>query len=177
MWKVPVLFFILGSASFWVLAEGASTVRPEDDVTTGVTNEKTTLGVEDYTTTPAASKESLATPMPAGTKNVTHGHREDLPTAESTTAKSTPARSTTAKSTPARSTTAKSTPAKTTVHTHVSATSHSQGKTDGEKPKSTQKGGLSVGTLVGIIVGVLLGIAVFGGIISVIVRKMGRYSP
>ena len=37
-------------------------------------------------------------------------------------------------------------------------------------------GGLSVGTLVGIIVGVLVGIAVIGGIISVIVRKMGRYS-
>lgn len=163
MWKVPVLFFILGSASFWVLAEGASTVRPEDDVTTGVKNEQTTLGVEDYMTTPAASKESLATPMPTGTENVTHGHREDLPTAESTTAESTPA---------------KSTPAKSTVHTHVPATSHSQGKTDGEKPKSTQKGGFSVGTLVGIIVGVLLGIAVIGGIISVIVRKMsGRYSP
>ncbi|XP_040119910.1 podoplanin [Oryx dammah] len=158
MWNVPVLFFILGSASFWVLAEGASTVRPEDDVTTGVKNEKTTLGVEDYMTTPAASKESLATPMPTGTENVTHSHREDLPTAESPTAKSTPAKS--------------------TVHTHVPVTSHSQGKTDGEKPKSTQKGGFSVGTLVGIIVGVLLGIAVIGGIISVIVRKMsGRYSP
>lgn len=169
MWKVPVLFFILGSASFWVLAEGASTVRPEDDVTTGVTSEKTTLGVEDYTTTPAASKESLATPMPAGTENVSHDHREDLSTAEGTTAKGTTAKSTPARSTPARST--------TTVLTRVPATSHSQGKTDGEKPKSTQKGGLSVGTLVGIIVGVLVGIAVIGGIISVIVRKMGRYSP
>uniref|UniRef100_A0AC11DMU5 Podoplanin n=1 Tax=Ovis aries TaxID=9940 RepID=A0AC11DMU5_SHEEP len=155
MWKVPVLFFILGSASFWVLAEGASTVRPEDDVTTGVKNEQTTLGVEDYMTTPAASKESLATPMPTGTENVTYSHGEDLPTAESTTAKSTPAKSTAAKNTPAKS----------TVHTHVPATSHSQG-------------GFSVGTLVGIIVGVLLGIAVIGGIISVIVRKMsGRYSP
>lgn len=119
-------------------------------------------------TTPAASKESLATPMPTGTENVTYSHGEDLPTAESTTAKSTPAKSTAAKNTPAKS----------TVHTHVPATSHSQGKTDGEKPKSTQKGGFSVGTLVGIIVGVLLGIAVIGGIISVIVRKMsGRYSP
>ncbi|XP_055275219.1 podoplanin isoform X2 [Moschus berezovskii] len=158
MWKVPVLFFILGSASFWVLAEGASTVRPEDDVTTGVKNEKTTLGVEDYITTPNASTESLATPMPTRTENVTHGHREDLPTAESTTAKSTPAKS--------------------TVHTHAPATNRSQGKTDGEKPKSTQKGGLSVGTLVGIIVAVLLGIAVIGVTISVIVRKMsGRYSP
>ncbi|XP_070241034.1 podoplanin isoform X2 [Bos mutus] len=156
MWKVPVLFFILGSASFWVLAEGASTVRPEDDVTTGVTSEKTTLGVEDYTTTPAASKESLATPMPAGTENVSHDHREDLPTAEGTTAEGTTAKSTPARSTPARST--------TTVLTRVPATSHSQG-------------GLSVGTLVGIIVGVLVGIAVIGGIISVIVRKMGRYSP
>ncbi|KAM9706248.1 podoplanin isoform 2-T2 [Dama dama] len=150
MWKVPVLFFILGSASFWVLAEGASTVRPEDDVTTGVKNEKTTLGVEDYISTPAASKEPLATPRPTGTENVTQSHREDLPTGESTTAKSTPAQSTTAK---------------TTVHTHVPATSHSQG-------------GLSVGTVVAIIVGVLLGITVIGIIIRVIYRKMsGRYSP
>nr|BET19830.1 podoplanin [Giraffa camelopardalis] len=162
MWKVPVLFFILGSASFWVLA-GASTVRPEDDVTTDVKNEKTTLRVEDYMTTPFASKEPLATPVSMSTRPKTHSHKEDLSTAESTTAISTPA---------------KSTPAKTTVHTHVPATSHSQGKTDGEKPKSSQKGGLSVGTLAGIIFGVLLGIAFIGGIISVIVRKMsGRYSP
>ncbi|XP_065792976.1 podoplanin isoform X3 [Muntiacus reevesi] len=145
MWKVPVLFFILGSASFWVVAEGASTVRPEDDVTTGVKNEKTTLGVEDYVSTPAASKEPLATPRPTGTENVTQSHIEDLPTGESTPAQSTPA--------------------KTTVHTHVPATSHSQG-------------GLSVGTLVAVIVGVLLGIAVIGIIIRVIYRKMsGRYSP
>ena len=41
----------------------ASTVRPEDDVTTGVKNEKTTLGVEDYMTIPTASKEPLATPV------------------------------------------------------------------------------------------------------------------
>ncbi|XP_065792975.1 podoplanin isoform X2 [Muntiacus reevesi] len=157
MWKVPVLFFILGSASFWVVAEGASTVRPEDDVTTGVKNEKTTLGVEDYVSTPAASKEPLATPRPTGTENVTQSHIEDLPTGESTPAQSTPA--------------------KTTVHTHVPATSHSQGKTDGEKPKVAQKGGLSVGTLVAVIVGVLLGIAVIGIIIRVIYRKMsGRYS-
>ncbi|XP_020731258.2 podoplanin [Odocoileus virginianus] len=163
MWKVPVLFFILGSASFWVLAEGASTVRPEDDVTTDVKDEKTTLGVEDYMTTPAASKEPLATPMLTGTENVTQSHREDLPTGESTTAKSTPSQSTTTK---------------TTVHTHVPATSHSQGKTDGEKPKVAQKGGLSMGTLVAIIVGVLLGIAIIGVIIRVIYRKMsGRYSP
>lgn len=56
--------------------------------------------------------------MPTGTENVTYSHGEDLPTAESTTAKSTPAKSTAAKNTPAKS----------TVHTHVPATSHSQGK-------------------------------------------------
>ncbi|OWK08546.1 PDPN [Cervus elaphus hippelaphus] len=134
----------------------ASTVRPEDDVTTGVKNEKTTLGVEDYLSTPAASKEPLATPRPTGTENVTQSHREDLPTGESTTAKSTPAQSTTAK---------------TTVHTHVPATSHSQGE------KNSHPSGLSVGTVVAIIVGVLLGITVIGIIIRVIYRKMsGRYS-
>jgi len=57
---LPIWFHL----EVWLnLPFSASTVRPEDDVTTGVTSEKTTLGVEDYTTTPAASKESLATPV------------------------------------------------------------------------------------------------------------------
>ncbi|KAB0376663.1 hypothetical protein FD755_011107 [Muntiacus reevesi] len=117
-WRIP-----------WTEEPDTSTVRPEDDVTTGVKNEKTTLGVEDYVSTPAASKEPLATPRPTGTENVTQSHIEDLPTGESTTAKSTPAQST---------------PAKTTVHTHVPATSHSQetlmlGKIEGKRRREQER--------------------------------------
>ncbi|XP_068395023.1 podoplanin isoform X1 [Eschrichtius robustus] len=162
MWKVPVLFFVLGSASLWLLAEGASTARPEDAMTTGVEKDKATLRVEDYTVTPGAGGEphqsaGLTALMPTRTKSITDGHKEDLPTAESTTHSQGQSQSTTAPNV---------------------ATSQSPGKTDGENPTTVEKGGLSTVTLVGIIVGVLLAIGFIGGIITVFVRKMsGRYSP
>ncbi|XP_007463244.1 PREDICTED: podoplanin [Lipotes vexillifer] len=161
MWKVPVLFFVLGRASLWVLAEGVSTVRPEDNMTTGVEDGKATLGVEDYMVTPGAGGEphesaGLTALMPTRAKSITEGHKEDLPTAESTVHSQGQSHST------------------TTLNV---ATSRSPGKTDGEKPTTVEKGGLSTVTLTGIIVGVLLAIGFIGGIITVFVRKMsGRYS-
>ncbi|XP_024605595.1 podoplanin isoform X3 [Neophocaena asiaeorientalis asiaeorientalis] len=154
MWKVPVLFFVLGRASLWVLADG-STVRPEDDMTTGVENTKATLGVEDYMVTPGASGEphesaGLTALMPTRAKSTTEDHKEDLPTAESTAHSQGQSQSTTALNV---------------------ATRPSPGKTDGEKP-TVEKGGLSTVTLTGIIVGVLLAIGFIGGIITVFVRKM-----
>ncbi|XP_054940415.1 podoplanin-like [Physeter macrocephalus] len=155
MWKGPVLFFVLGSASLWVLAE-ASTVRPEDGMTTGVENGKATPGVEDHVETPGASGEphesaGLTAPMPTRTKSMTEVHKEDLPTAESTIHSQGQSQST------------------TTLNV---ATSQSPGKTDGEKPTTVEKGGSSTVTLVGIIVGVLLAIGFIGGVIIVFVRKM-----
>ncbi|XP_067577103.1 podoplanin isoform X1 [Pseudorca crassidens] len=159
MWKVPVLFFVLGRASLWVLAD-ASTVRPEDDMTTGVENSKAALGMEDYVT-PSASGEphksaGLTALMPTRAKSITEDHKEDRPTAESTAHSQGQSQSTT---------------------TPNVATRPAPGKTDGEKP-TVKKGGLSTMTLTGIIVGVLLAIGFIGGIITVFVRKMsGRYSP
>ncbi|XP_047647877.1 podoplanin isoform X3 [Phacochoerus africanus] len=87
MWKVPVLFFVLGSASLWVLAEGASTVLPEDGVTPGVEgSSKASPGVEDYTVTPRTREEPHATPLvPTRTKGTTGSPTEDVFTVGSTT--------------------------------------------------------------------------------------------
>ncbi|XP_032351119.1 podoplanin isoform X2 [Camelus ferus] len=148
MWKVPLLFCVLGSASLWVLA-GASTVRPEDDVTQGVTDGKVIPRVEDYATTPSASEEphksaGLTALVPTRAKSVTDRPGEDLPTAEST------------------------------VHVQE----ESRGTTTSNAATSRSSDGLETVTLVGIVVGVLLAIGVIGGIIIVAVRKMsGRYSP
>nr|XP_031539555.1 podoplanin isoform X3 [Vicugna pacos] len=148
MWKVPLLFCVLGSASLWVLA-GASTVRPEDDVTQGVTDGKVIPRVEDYTTTPSASEEphksaGLTALVTTRAKSVTDRPGEDLPTAEST------------------------------VHVQE----ESRGTTTSNAATSRSSDGLETVTLVGIVVGVLLAIGVIGGIIIVAVRKMsGRYSP
>ncbi|XP_059998800.1 podoplanin isoform X2 [Lagenorhynchus albirostris] len=154
MWKVPVLFFVLGRASLGVLAD-ASTVRPEDDMTTGVENSKAALGMEDYMMTPSASGEphksaGLTALMPTRAKSITEDHKEDRPTAESTAHSQGQSQSTT---------------------TPNVATRLAPGKTDGEKP-TVKKGGLSTMTLTGIIVGVLLAIGFIGGIITVFVRKM-----
>ncbi|XP_030881269.1 podoplanin [Leptonychotes weddellii] len=56
MWKVPVLLLVLGSAWLWDPA-GASTVRPEDDITPGVEDSVVTLGAEDNVMTPGTSEE------------------------------------------------------------------------------------------------------------------------
>lgn len=87
MWKVPVLLFVLGSASLWVLAEGASTVLPEDGVTPGVEgSSKASPGVEDYTVTPRTREEPYATPLvPTRTKGTTGSPTEDVFTVGSTT--------------------------------------------------------------------------------------------
>uniref|UniRef100_A0A2K5TTZ0 Podoplanin n=1 Tax=Macaca fascicularis TaxID=9541 RepID=A0A2K5TTZ0_MACFA len=149
MWKVSALLFVLGSASLWVLAEGASTGQPEDDVeTTGMEGGVAMPGAEDDVVTPGTSedryKSGLTTPVATSVNSVTDIHIEDLPTPESTVHAQEQSPSTTASNV---------------------ATSHS---TDG----------LATVTLVGIIVGVLLAIGFIGGIIVVVMRKMsGRYSP
>ncbi|XP_075850297.1 podoplanin isoform X3 [Microcebus murinus] len=103
MWKVPVLLFVLGSASLWVPAAGASTNRPEDDietpgvdVTTPAIEDVTTPGIEDVTTpgiedvtTPGATEEPSkpagpTTPMATSAKSTASPDIEDLPTLEST---------------------------------------------------------------------------------------------
>ncbi|XP_047647875.1 podoplanin isoform X1 [Phacochoerus africanus] len=159
MWKVPVLFFVLGSASLWVLAEGASTVLPEDGVTPGVEgSSKASPGVEDYTVTPRTREEPHATPLvPTRTKGTTGSPTEDVFTVGSTTHSHKGSQSTT---------------------TQNVVTSQSHDKGDEEKSKTVTKDGLGTVTLVGITVGVLLAIGFIGGIIVVLVRKMsGRYSP
>uniref|UniRef100_A0A8C3W815 Podoplanin n=1 Tax=Catagonus wagneri TaxID=51154 RepID=A0A8C3W815_9CETA len=159
MWKVPVLFLVLGNASLWLLAEGASTVLPEDDTTPGVEgSSKMSPGVEDYTVNPGASEKPHETPLvPVRTKSTTGRPREDLSTVGSTIHSHTGSQSTA---------------------TPNVVTSQSQGKGDKEKPKTVTKDGLGTVTLIGIIVGVLLAIGFIGGVIIVLVRKMsGRYSP
>ncbi|XP_027432507.1 podoplanin isoform X3 [Zalophus californianus] len=148
MWKVPVLLLVLGSAWLWDPAEGASTVRPEDDVTPGVEDSVVTLGAEDNVMTTGTSEEpyesGLTALVPINTESVTDFHLEDGPTQESTVHAREESQSTTALN----------------VVTHHSVD------------------GLATVTLVGIIVGVLLAIGFIGGIIIVVARKMsGRYSP
>ncbi|ELW68617.1 Podoplanin [Tupaia chinensis] len=149
MWKVPVLLFVLGSASLWVLAEGASTVGPEDDMVTPAAEDAMTApGAEDELVTTGASKEpyefpGLTTPVSTSVESVTDTYVEDLPTQEST----------------------------------VHAQEESQSTTPPNVVTSQSRDGLATVTLIGIIVGVLLAIGFIGGIIIVVVRKMsGRYS-
>ncbi|XP_027432516.1 podoplanin isoform X4 [Zalophus californianus] len=142
MWKVPVLLLVLGSAWLWDPAEGASTVRPEDDVTPGVEDSVVTLGAEDNVMTTGTSEEpyesGLTALVPINTESVTDFHLEDGPTQESTVHAREESQSTTALN----------------VVTHHSVD------------------GLATVTLVGIIVGVLLAIGFIGGIIIVVARKM-----
>lgn len=162
MWKVPVLLLVWGSTSLWVLAEGASTVRPEDDMTTRMEGNTGNPGIEDDVVTTGASEEphesgGLTTLVPASTESKPDIHIEDLPTAESTVRD---------KEDSQRST--------TTPH---AVASHSPEKADGDTQITVEKDGLATVTLIGIIVGVLLAIGIIGGIIIVAVRKMsGRYS-
>ncbi|KAK2498259.1 hypothetical protein MC885_009176 [Smutsia gigantea] len=162
MWKVPVLLLVWGSTSLWVLAEGASTVRPEDDMTTGMEDNIGNRGIEDDMVTTGASEEphesnGLTTLVPASTESKTDIHPEDLLTAESTVR-------------------GKEESQRSTAAPHL-ATSHSPEKADGDTQITVEKDGLATVTLIGIIVGVLLAIGIIGGIIMVAVRKMsGRYS-
>uniref|UniRef100_A0A2K6KPH2 Podoplanin n=1 Tax=Rhinopithecus bieti TaxID=61621 RepID=A0A2K6KPH2_RHIBE len=161
MWKVSALLFVLGSASLWVLAEGASTGQPEDDIeTTGMEGGIAMPGAEDDVVTPGTSedryKSGLTTPVATSVNSVTDIHIEDLPTPESTVHAQEQSPSTTAPNV---------------------ATSHSTEKVDGDTQTTVEKDGLATVTLVGIIVGVLLAIGFIGGIIVVVMRKMsGRYS-
>ncbi|XP_011932441.1 PREDICTED: podoplanin isoform X1 [Cercocebus atys] len=162
MWKVSALLFVLGSASLWVLAEGASTGQPEDDVeTTGMQGGVAMPGAEDDVVTPGTSedryKSGLTTLVATSVNSVTDIHIEDLPTPESTVHAQEQSPGTTASNV---------------------ATSHSTDKVDGDTQTTIEKDGLATVTLVGIIVGVLLAIGFIGGIIVVVMRKMsGRYSP
>ncbi|XP_066231204.1 podoplanin isoform X1 [Saccopteryx leptura] len=158
MWTVPVLLLILGRTLLWVPAEGAITVRPEDDIMTpGVEDGLVTPGVEGDTVTPGPSEEpyesaGFTARVPTNTKS-RDIHIEDLPTSESTAHDQEESQSTTVANV---------------------APGHSVEVTE----PTVEKDGLATGTLIGIIVGVLLGIGIVGGIITVLVRKMsGRYSP
>ncbi|XP_010591407.1 podoplanin isoform X2 [Loxodonta africana] len=158
MLKVPVLLLILGSASLWVLAEGASTARPEDDIITqGTEGGMVIPGVEDNMVTVGASEKppestDLATLVPKSTDSTTHRHPEDLPTHEST----------------GHHDHEKS---QSTAAPDV-ATGHSMEKMGGETQTTVEKDGLATATLIGIIIGVLVAIGLIGGIIFVVVRKM-----
>ncbi|XP_044769818.1 podoplanin isoform X1 [Neomonachus schauinslandi] len=159
MWKVPVLLLVLGSAWLWDPA-GASTVRPEDDITPGVEDSVVTLGAEDNVMTPGTSEEpyesGLTALVPINTESVTDFHLEDGPTQESTVHAKEESQSTTALNV---------------------VTSHSIEKVGEDTETTVEKDGLATVTLVGIIVGVLLAIGFIGGIIIVVARKMsGRYS-
>uniref|UniRef100_H2N908 Podoplanin n=4 Tax=Pongo abelii TaxID=9601 RepID=H2N908_PONAB len=162
MWKVSALLFVLGSASLWVLAEGASTGQPEDDIeTTGTEGGVAMPGAEDDVVTPGASedryKSGLTTLVATNVNSVTGIRIEDLPTSESTVHAQEQSPSATASNV---------------------ATSHSTEKVDGDTQTTVEKDGLATVTLVGIIVGVLLAIGFIGGIIVVVMRRMsGRYSP
>nr|KAF6383190.1 podoplanin [Pipistrellus kuhlii] len=157
MWKVPVpvLLLVCGSALLWAPAGEASTVLPEDDVTTP--SSMVTPGVDDSTMTPATSRQShkpadSTSQVPTNAKH-TDIPIEDLPTTESTSHPPEGASSTTALN---------------------EASSHPRGK----KPGHPNTDGFSTGTLIGIIAGALLGIGFIAVITIVAVRKMsGRYSP
>jgi len=155
MWKVPVLLLVLGSAWLWDPAEGASTVRPEDDITPGVEDSVVTLGAEDNVMTPGTSEEpyesGLTALVPINTESVTDFHLEDGPTQESTVHAKEESQSTTALNV---------------------VTSHSIEKVGEDTETTVEKDGLATVTLVGIIVGVLLAIGFIGGIIIVVARKM-----
>lgn len=158
MWKIPVLLLVLGSASFWIAAEGASTARPEDDiVTTGVEDGMNTAGAEDnIVTTVAYESTSVSSLVTTSTAEVTDIPIEDQPTTDGTTHDHEGSQSTT---------------------TSTVATSQSTDKGD-DTEVIIEKDGMATVTLIGIIVGVLLAIGFIGGIIFVVVRKMsGRYSP
>ncbi|XP_077631766.1 podoplanin isoform X2 [Crocuta crocuta] len=153
MWKVPVLLLVLGSPWLWVPAEGASTVRPEDDMTPGVEDGLVTLGAEDNVVTTGASidTEESAGPtglVPTNTESITDFRIEDGPTQESTVHPSEESQST------------------TTLNV---VTSESIGE---DTETTVENDGLATVTLVGIIVGVLLAIGFIGGIIILVARKM-----
>lgn len=166
MWKVAALLVVLGSASLWLRAEGAITVRPEDDilmpgvedglVTPGVEDGLVSPGVEDNLLTPGTDEEpyestSSAGLLPTSAESVTDVHLEDLPTPAGT-----PQDQGESQSTASPSVTASPSTENVSEETEV----------------MIEKDGLATVTLVGIIVGVLLSIGFIGGIILVIVRKM-----
>ncbi|XP_045844648.1 podoplanin isoform X2 [Meles meles] len=159
MWKVPVLLLVLGSSWLWDPAGGASTVRPEDDITPGVEDGMETLGAEDNVMTAGTSEEpyesGLTQLVPTNAESVTDIRIEDGPTQESTVHAKEESQSTTILNA-VTSHSIEKVGTETTVHTET----------------TVEKDGLATVTLVGIIVGVLLAIAFIGGIIIVIARKM-----
>ncbi|XP_047583428.1 podoplanin isoform X3 [Lutra lutra] len=172
MWKVPVLLLVLGSSWLWDPAEGGKTqqngslpedvitVRPEDDITTGVEDGMVTLGAEDNVMTTGTSEEpyesGLTALVPVNTESVTDVRIEDGPTQESTVHAKEESQSTTTVLNVVTSHSIEKVGTETTVHTET----------------TVEKDGLATVTLVGIIVGVLLAIGFIGGIIIVVARKM-----
>ncbi|XP_012578155.1 PREDICTED: podoplanin isoform X2 [Condylura cristata] len=157
MWKIPALLFVLGSASLWLPAGGAITVRPEDDILTpSVEGGLVSPGVEDNILTPEPGENTYeptgATGLvPTRTEGITDVHLEDKPTAAATAPDREGSQSTSSPNVP---------------------TSHSMERVSEETEVTIEKDGLATVTLVGIIVGVLLSIGFVGGIILVVVRKM-----
>ncbi|XP_011231082.1 podoplanin isoform X2 [Ailuropoda melanoleuca] len=145
MWKVPVLLLVLGSVWLWDLAEGASTVRPEDDITPGAEDNMVTAGtsVEPY-------ESGLTAAVPINREGVTDLRLEDRATESTVRAE-------------------EETQSTTTLNV---VTSHPTEKVGEDTETTVEKDGLATVTLVGIIVGVLLAIGFIGGIIIVVVRKM-----
>ncbi|XP_037672143.1 podoplanin-like [Choloepus didactylus] len=158
MLKVPLLLFVLGSASLWVLAEGASTVRPEDGaVTPGVEDGAVTPGVEDGAVTPGV-KDDLVTPGA--------GEQPDR-SAGLTTQGLTSTKSVTVIRITDRTPLESAEESQKTTASNV-GTGRSE-KVGGEASPTVENDGLTTVTPVGNIVGVLLATAFIGGIICVVV--------
>ncbi|XP_037657148.1 podoplanin-like [Choloepus didactylus] len=158
----PLLLCVLGSASLWVLAEGASTIRPEDGVVTpGVEDGAVSPGVEDGTVSPGVEDGA-----------VSPGVEDNLVTPGATEQPDKSAGLTTQGLTTTKSVTV----IHVTDRTPLESTEESQ-KTTASNVGTGHSDGLTTVTLVGIIVGVSLATAFIGGVIYMVVRKTsGRYT-
>ncbi|XP_033012376.1 podoplanin-like [Lacerta agilis] len=121
--KMQLLLFLIGSLSFHVLAEEASTVSLDDEAPTTDSRDS---DVSEFPTFPVTTESSSL---------------EDPVTTDSV----------------------------------LSTSDDAENSTDPSLPESDD--GLETATLVGIIFGVIAAIAVATGIIILVVKKMGRYSP
>ncbi|XP_037684418.1 podoplanin-like isoform X2 [Choloepus didactylus] len=190
MLKVPLLLCVLGSASLWVLAEGASTVRPEDGVVTpGVEDGAVSPGVEDGTVSPGLEDGAVSPGVEDGTVSpgvedgavspgvedgtVSPGLEDNLVTPGASEQPDKSAGLTTQGLTTTKSVTV----IRVTDRTPLESTEESQ-KTTASNVGTGHSDGLTTVTLVGIIVGVSLATAFIGGVIYMVVRKTsGRYTP
>ncbi|XP_034974870.1 podoplanin [Zootoca vivipara] len=116
--KIQLLLFLIGSLSFHVLAEEASTVSLEDEAPTTDSRDS---DVSEFPTFPVTTEDPV------------------------------------------------------TTDSALSISDDAENSTDPSLPESDD--GLETATLVGIIFGVIAAIAVATGIVILVVKKMGRYSP